>query len=146
MEISNSSTLVRLSDTNLTLGHPDEDIRGAIVVDSDGKDIGHVDDLMIDDHHNKVRFLVVSAGGFLGIGEKKFWIPVDAVTARSEDQVSVDTTVAHVKTAPGYDPDIIASQPYADNVYAFYGIAPYWGAGYIYPPYPYLMGGPGTLI
>lgn len=146
MDISDSTTLVRLSDTNLTLGHPSEDVRGSKVIDSDGEDIGHIDDLMIDDQHHKVRFLIVAAGGFLGIGEKKFWIPVDAVTATSDETVNVDTTVAHIKSAPVYDPDIIKSQPYANDVYAYYGFAPYWGAGYIYPPYPYLMGGPGVII
>lgn len=146
MDASDSTRLVRLSDTNLTLEHPAEDIRGSKVIDSAGEDIGHIDDLMVDDQHHKVRFLVVAAGGFLGIGEKKFWMPVDAVTAINGDQVNVDTTVAHIKSAPGYDPDIVPSEPYADDVYAFYGIAPYWGAGYVYPPYPYLMGGSGNII
>ncbi len=146
MDTSESNTLVRLSDTNLTLEHVKEDVRGFEVRDAAGDDIGHVDDLMIDDQHKKVRFLVIAAGGFLGIGEKKFWIPVDAVQDISDDHVQVDTTVAHIKNAPGYDPDIVTAQPYANDVYAFYGIAPYWGAGYIHPPYPYLMGGPGTMI
>lgn len=146
MDTSDLNKLVRLSDTNLTLEQPAEDVRGSKVIDSAGEDIGHIDDLMIDDQQHKVRFLVVAAGGFLGIGEKKFWIPVDAVTATSTDQVNVDTTVAHIKDSPGYDPDIIASEPYANDVYAYYGIAPYWGAGYIYPPYPFLMGAPGTVI
>lgn len=138
--------LVRLSDTNLILGHPAEDVRGCKVVDAAGEDIGHVDDLMIDPEHKKVRFLVVAAGGFLGIGEKRFWLPVDAVTATTDEQVNVDTTVAHVKTAPVYDPDIVESQLYANDVYAYYGIAPYWGAGYTYPPYPYLLGNPGNIV
>lgn len=146
MHISDSAKLVRLSDTNLTLEHAAEDVRGCKVTDAEEKDIGHVDDLMIDDEQKKVRFLVVAAGGFLGIGEKKFWIPVDAVTAISDDQVRVDTTVEHIKGAPGYDPEIVPAQPYANDVYAYYGIAPYWGAGYVYPPYPYLMGGPGNVV
>lgn len=140
------SKLVRLSDTNLTLEHAAEDVRGLKVTDADKSAIGHVDDLMIDEDEKKVRFLVVAAGGFLGIGEKHFWIPVDAVTAIRGDEISVDTTVEHVKSAPGYDPAIVPSHPYADDVYTYYGIAPYWGSGYIYPPYPYLMGNPGNMI
>jgi len=141
-----SSKLVRLSDTNLTLEHAAEDVRGFSVLDADGNEIGHVDDLMVDEEDTKVRFLVVAAGGFLGIGEKRFWVPVDAVTAIRSEQVLVDTTVEHIKSAPGYDPEIVPSHPYANDVYAYYGIAPYWGSGYIYPPYPFLMGGPGNMI
>lgn len=138
--------LVRLSDTNLTLEHAAEDVRGFKVIDSNGDEIGHVDDLMVDDTHKKVRFLVVAAGGFLGIGEKRFWLPVDAVTSVKTEEVDVDTTAEHVKAAPGYDPEIVPSHPYATDVYAYYGMAPYWGSGYIYPPYPFLMSGPGTMI
>ena len=146
METSDSAKLVRISDTNLTLEHAAEDVRGATVTDAKGADIGHVDDLMVDDQHKKVRFLVVVAGGFLGIGEKKFWIPIDAVTNVTEDRVNVDTTVEHIKHAPAYDPEIVAAHPHANDIYAYYGIAPYWGAGYVYPPYPFLMGGPGNVI
>jgi len=147
MTTSDSSKLVRLSDTNLTLEHAAEDVRGFKVIDSEGNDVGHVDDLMIDESHRKVRFLVVAAGGFLGIGEKRFWLPVDSVTALAEETVRVDTTVEHVKGAPGYDPEIVPSRPYAADVYTYYGIAPYWGAGYVYPPYPYMMGnGPGGMV
>lgn len=146
MQISDSAKLVRLSDTNLTLEHAAEDVRGFRVHDASGGNIGHVDDLMVDEEHKKVRFLIVAAGGFLGIGEKRFWIPVDAVTGLGDETVTVDTTVEHVKSAPGYNPEIVPSHPYANDVYTYYGIAPYWGSGYIYPPYPYFMGGPGNMV
>lgn len=146
MHVSDSAKLVRLSDTNLSLERAAEDVRGCKVRDAQGDQIGHVDDLMIDDAQKKVRFLVVAAGGFLGIGEKRFWIPVDAVTAVTEEEVAVDSTVEHIKSAPVYDPEVVPSPPYVNDVYEYYGIAPYWGAGYIYPPYPYLMGGPGNVV
>lgn len=144
MELSDSAKLVRLSDTDLGLDRADDDVRSYNVVDATGAAIGHVDDLMIDDQQKKVRFLVVAAGGFLGIGEKKFWVPVDAVTAIEDGTVHVDMTVEHVKSVPVYDPEIVHPEPFANEVYNYYGVAPYWGSGYIYPPYPYLMG-PGNM-
>jgi len=147
MELSDSAKLVRLSDTDLSLEHAAEDVRGCKVVDATGHDIGHVDDLMIDEQHRKVRFLVVAAGGFLGIGEKRFWIPVDAITSIAEDHVHIDLTAESVKHTPVYDPEVVQAQPYANDVYTYYGIAPYWGSGYVYPPYPYIMGGgPGNTV
>lgn len=146
MELSESAKLVRLSDTDLSLERAEEDVRGYKVVNSTGEDIGHVDDLMIDDQQKKVRFLVVAAGGFLGIGEKKFWVPVDTVTNIIDGTVHVDMTIEHVKSVPVYDPEVVHAEPYASEVYTYYGIAPYWGSGYVYPPYPYIMGGPGTGV
>jgi hypothetical protein len=39
-----------------------------------------VEDLYIDRQEREVRFLEVGAGGFLGIGEGRFLVPVEAVT------------------------------------------------------------------
>ena len=144
MELSDSAKLVRLSDTDLVLEQEAEDVRSYKVTDAAGADLGHVDDLMIDDRQKKVRFIVVAAGGFIGIGEKKFWIPVDAVTSISDGTVHVDTTVEHVRSAPVYDPAVVHAEPFASQVYDYYGVAPYWGSGYIYPPYPYVLG-PGNV-
>jgi hypothetical protein len=37
-----------------------------------------------------MRFLDVGAGGFLGLGEKHFLIPVEAVTGVGEDGVTIN--------------------------------------------------------
>jgi sporulation protein YlmC with PRC-barrel domain len=60
------ATLVRLSDTELTMADGADDIRGRDVVDISGEELGEVDDLLIDDGERKVRFLEVASGGFPG--------------------------------------------------------------------------------
>lgn len=142
MELSDTAKLVRLSDTNLALEHAAEDVRGCAVIDSDGKEIGHVDDLMVDETHKKVRFIVVGAGGFLGLGETKFWLPVDAVRSVKDSTVHIDMNAEHVKGTPTYDPEVVEAHPYANDIYAYYGMVPYWGAGYTYPAFPFPLGGP----
>jgi hypothetical protein len=52
--------------------------------------MGSVEDLYVDRQEREVRFLEVGAGGFLGIGEKRFLVPVEAVTKVSEDRVTVE--------------------------------------------------------
>jgi hypothetical protein len=37
-----------------------------------------------------VRFLEVGAGGFLGIGEKRFLVPVEAVVEVADDRVTIE--------------------------------------------------------
>jgi len=70
MESIGTAPIRRLSDSKLTVKHPDEDVRGRKVLDKAGEDIGTVDELFIDDRESKVRFLRVEAGGVLGIGAK----------------------------------------------------------------------------
>ncbi len=65
--------LVKLSDTELRLQEPEQDIRGLDVYDSDGNQIGTVEDLYVDLEERKVRFLDVGAGGFLVHDQETFW-------------------------------------------------------------------------
>ncbi len=130
-----TATLIRLSDTDQTVAAPEEDIRGRKVLDRHGEEIGEVDDLLIDDGENKVRFIQVASGGFLGIGKDKTMIPIEAIQEINDDEIHLDRTREDVASAPGYDPDLAVTQDYWGGVYGYYGYAPYWGAGYIYPGY-----------
>ncbi len=137
MTESTRGTLVKLGDTDLTVADPAEDVRGRTVVDRHGEEVGTVDDLLIDDREHKVRFLRVAAGGFLGLGQEKFLIPVDALTRIGGDAVHIDQTREHVAGGPRYDPDLAEDLGYWADAYGYYGYGPYWGPGYVYPPYPY---------
>jgi sporulation protein YlmC with PRC-barrel domain len=133
-------TLTKLSDTDQTVASQEEDVRGRTVVAADGEELGRIDDLLVDDTERKVRFLLVEHGGFLGIGQKKTFVPVDAVTRITDDQVFIDRSQKHVSDAPAYDPDLVVDQEYTEGVYTHYGYAPFWGADYTYPPYPFVRG------
>lgn len=132
--------LVRLSDSNLTLHDRTEDIRGRRVVDVAGEDLGKVDDLFIDEREQKVRFLEVSTGGFLGLGATKFLLPVDAITRLTDETVYVNQSREQVAGAPRYDPTLVEER-YVSDLYSHYGYPPYWGADYRYPGYPDYMSG-----
>src|SRR5438045_1092067 len=136
MATRETATLRKLADTNLTVADPAEDIRERKVLDKVGEEIGTVDDLLVDDRDRKVRFLQVAAGGFLGLGETKFLIPVDAITRISGEAVHIAPTREYVVGAPRYNPALASERDWTD-LYRHYGYAPYWGAGYVYPPYPY---------
>lgn len=132
-----TANLESLSDSELTLASKEEDIRGRTVLDNAGQEIGDVDDLMIDDEGAKVRFLRVAAGGFLGIGEKKFLVPVDAITQIDDKHVHVDQTREHVVGGPEYDPAMTRDETHYAETYAHYGYGPFWAPGYTYPAFPY---------
>jgi len=130
--------LLKLSDTDMTLATAAEDIRGRKVVDVSGEDVGDVDDLMIDDTEKKVRFIRVASGGFLGMGATKILIPVDAINQIKDDKVVVSHDRQKISGAPAYDPDVV-DEPYYNNLYGYYGYRPFWGAGYMYPGYPFYL-------
>lgn len=129
--------LTRLSDSDDTVPHAD-DVRGRKVSDRSGNELGKVGDLIIDEAEHKVRFLLVEHGGVLGIGEKKSYIPVDAVSDVTDSEVRIDRTRDQVADAPAYDPELVREPDYYDRLYAHYAYPPFWGGGYVYPRFPHL--------
>ncbi|MFB7087811.1 PRC-barrel domain-containing protein [Streptomyces sp. NPDC056296] len=137
MTADKTPILSKLSDSQQTVETPEEDVRGRKVADTDGNDIGKVEDLLVDEPERKVRFLLVAHGGFLGFGETKSFIPVEAVTHITDDQVFIDQSRERVAQAPVYDPDLTDEPDYYSNVYGYYGYQPFWGPGYVYPTFPF---------
>ena len=82
--------LVKLSDSDFVLANPEGDVCGKAVYDAEGQRIGKVEDLYIDGQEREVRFLEVGAGGVLGIAEKHFLVPVEAVTEVAEGWVTIE--------------------------------------------------------
>ena len=72
-----------------------------------GEELGKVDDLLIDEREQKVRFLEVTSGGFLGLGATKFLLPVDAITRLTDDSVYINQSRESVAGAPRYDPTLV---------------------------------------
>ncbi len=133
MTKSHDATLYVLGDRGQTIDGAANDVRGRHVRAKDGESIGKVTDLLVDDRENKVRFLLVEHGGFLGFGETKSLIPVDAVIKITEDNVSIDQSRDRLSAAPGYAPKLVDDRLYHESLYGYYGYTPYWGAGYMYP-------------
>ncbi|HZB10600.1 MAG TPA: PRC-barrel domain-containing protein [Rubrobacter sp.] len=82
--------LIRLGDSDFVSANPEDDLRGKVVYDAQGQRIGSVSDLYIDRQDREVRYLEVGAGGFLGIGEKNYQVPVEAVTEVAADRVTIE--------------------------------------------------------
>jgi sporulation protein YlmC with PRC-barrel domain len=133
-----SAELARLSDTDLVPAQLHQDIRNRKVVDWNGAAIGHIDDLFIDEKERKVRMLQIRAGGFLGLGERHFLLPVDTITNVTDAEVRVNETLEHIVGSPVYDPKLIAvpTQSAWGPYYGYYGLSPFWDNGYVYPHFP----------
>ena len=135
--VASNAALVRLKNTDLMLADSRLDLRGRKVVDRHDEEIGHVSRLFIDEAERKVRMIEIRAGGFFGIDERHFLMPVDAIASIDKDEVHVNPTREHISSSPPYDPGLIEAP--ADNweqYYGYYGFSPYWGNGYMYPSFP----------
>jgi sporulation protein YlmC with PRC-barrel domain len=135
---AHNSKLARLSETDLVLANDNEDIRNHKVVDRHGKEIGIVADLFIDEQERRIRMVQIKAGGFLGLGERHFLLPADAITEVTKTEVHVNVTLDRIIGSPAYDPQLVlapAPEPWG-SYYGYYGVSPYWGMGYVYPGFP----------
>ena len=131
--------LMPLSESDLMLADSKADIRGLKVLDQNGEEIGEVNDLLVDSAEQRVRFIKVKSGGFLGLGAETTFIPVDAVTEVTDHLVRVNQTREYIAGAPRYNPELVQDDHYAD-LYGYYGYMPFWGTGYMYPAFPYYGG------
>ena len=131
-----SSGLVKLSDSELVLEDRTQDVRGLDVYDKSGEQIGTVEHLYADAQERKVRFLDVGAGGFMGLGQKRFLIPVEAVSEVREDGgvVVVDQSRQKVTGSPPFETDVVPQPPYQREVYEYYGYPPFVMGPYPGPP------------
>ena len=130
--------LVPIGEAGLTVAKPESDVRGRKVFDEAGEEIGHVDELFVDEQDRRVRLLRVAAGGFLGLGERPFLVPVDAIAGISEEEVRLGHRRDRIVSSPAYDPKLVKQPDYLTGLYGYWGYGPYWGPGYVYPPFfPY---------
>ena len=117
------SNLTKLSETDLPLEEPWQDVRGLDVYDIQDEQIGSVEDLYVDRQTRLAIFLVVSAGGFLGMGKKQFLIPIAEVSRDvGEERVRITVPRDKVLNSPEFDPDV--GVPRADlqrAIAAYYG-------------------------
>jgi sporulation protein YlmC with PRC-barrel domain len=86
------------------------DIIGLYVKNKAGENIGSINDLVIDLKSGEVRYAALSVGGFAGIGNKLFAVPLGAMTFKFGEPNKADSRhfvfdVAkdHFENAPGFD-------------------------------------------
>jgi sporulation protein YlmC with PRC-barrel domain len=81
-------------------------ITGDEVCNLKDEKLGSIQDLMLDTQTGKVRYAVLSSGGFLGMGDRLFAVPWSAFKVDTENKRFIlDVNVERLKAAPGFDKD-----------------------------------------
>jgi sporulation protein YlmC with PRC-barrel domain len=113
-----------MGDSRLTIADPSLDVDGFRVLDDSGREMGVVDDYLIDEWQEKVRYLQVSSGGFLGLGARRFLLPVENIVHIGQGTLHVDANRVAKNLVPFYDPEladeIFAEEGLYDPVYGSY--------------------------
>ncbi len=100
------------------------------VVNPQGETLGDLQEIMLDVPRGRVAYAVLSAGGFLGLGEKYFAIPWGALTLDVESKRFIlDIDRERLTNAPGFDKNnwpSAADETWNREVHSYYNTRPYW--------------------
>lgn len=81
-------------------------IEGDDVYNLRDEKLGTIQDIMLDMQGGKIRYAVLSSGGFLGMGDRLFAIPWSALKSDTEHKrFTLDVDMERLKDAPGFDKD-----------------------------------------
>lgn len=71
-----------------------------------GEDLGSIKEIMLDTSQGRIAYAVLSFGGWLGMGDKLFAVPWQALSLDTADHAMVlDVSKDRLKSAPGFDKD-----------------------------------------
>lgn len=105
-------------------------IIGTKVVNPMAESLGDIKEIVIDPRTGRVAYVVVSFGGFLGMGEKLFAIPFSSFEYNLVDNEYVlHVPKDRLEKAPGFDPEYwpsMSDEKWNRDVYKYYGRSPYW--------------------
>jgi sporulation protein YlmC with PRC-barrel domain len=134
-----SERMTRAGRTSADRENPDflsaSTLKGNKVVSSTGDNIGKIEEFMIDLQDGKVGYVVVSHGGILGIGNKLFAVPWQALTLRvHEHAFALNVPKETLEKSEGFDKDNWPlTREELSRTYSYYGYEPYWQAGMAAP-------------
>lgn len=105
---------------------------GNKVVNTAGEQLGNLKELVLDLEDGRIAYAVLSFGGFMGMGDKLFAIPWEALLLNPKDQTFILDVEKDVLTeAPGFDKDHWPDNAQYEagwllDIYEYYGYSPYW--------------------
>jgi len=108
-------------------------LAGDRVRNAAGEDLGKIEEIMIDVPSGRIAYAVLSFGGFLGMGNKLFAVPWNALTLNeAEHEFILDVDKSTLENAPGFDKDNwpdMTDPIWGNQIYSHYGYKPDWDTG-----------------
>lgn len=105
-------------------------LEGDEIVNRQGEKLGTLEEIMLDVSSGRIAYAVLSTGGFLGMGDKLFAVPWQALTLDTDNECFIlDVDKDRLQNAPGFDKNhwpAMADQRWASELHTYYGTRPYW--------------------
>lgn len=93
-----------------------------------GENLGKIEDFMLDMESGRIAYAVLSFGGVLGLGDKLFAVPPEALDLDEDKRCFVlDASKSDLQNAPGFEKDAwpdFTDQSFHSQVSAYYGRNP----------------------
>ena len=106
------------------------EVIGYTVKNAEDQELGTIEELVIDPEHGRIAYAVLSFGGFLGMGDKFFAIPWEAMKPMpAQEAFRLDVAKEKLEKAPGFNKDDwpdMADREWGLVVYKYYDLDPYW--------------------
>ena len=127
------TNLIRDADSEEQGPGPDlmgaDTLIGNDVYNHNEEDLGDIKEIMLDVRNGRVSYAVLSFGGFLGMGEKLFAVPWNALTLDTVNKRFIlNVEKERLENAPGFDKDNwpnMADESWATEIHSFYGTKPF---------------------
>jgi hypothetical protein len=107
---------------------------GSNVVNAHNEDLGKIEDLVLDAGAGRIAYAVLSFGGFLGMGDKYFAIPWNAIHFNmKENRAVLNVDKKLLENAPGFDKDNwpnMADSIWGTGIFKHSGYTPYSDEAY----------------
>jgi sporulation protein YlmC with PRC-barrel domain len=100
--------------------HRISELIGTPVQTRKGEDVGRVNDLVLDFAQAQLLYSV------LDVGEKMVAVPFSEFSKGGGDWFTLRTTKEKLLDSPAFTGTDMADRKYAENIYRYYGVQPYW--------------------
>ena len=116
-------------------------LKGTDVQNLQNEHIGDIDEVLIDPGSGRVRFVVLSVGGFLGLGDTNVAVPWEAFRVSRDGDATkyvLDASKERLEKAPrveGKRYDRLYSRKDAEPTFVYWGVT-WWDLGPLTSPSP----------
>jgi sporulation protein YlmC with PRC-barrel domain len=95
-----------------------------------GESLGKIEDITIHIDSGRIAYAVLSFGGFMGVGDKLFAVPWNAMTVDLDaHEFVLDVDKERLENAPGFakhEWPLEGDPSFLDEVYAYYQVSPWY--------------------
>jgi sporulation protein YlmC with PRC-barrel domain len=102
-----------------------EEIEGMTVVSQTGEELGEIESVRVDPQSGEIKFVNISKGGAIGIGEEETAVPFEALRFdRQNERATLTVNESKLDNAP--QQANMSDDEFHRNLESHYGIGPAW--------------------